>query len=384
MDSPDRYLEPMKEALRVAGGGRGRVEPNPLVGAVILDAEGRYIASGCHKEYGGPHAEIIALEIAGERARGGTLIVTLEPCCHHGKTPPCTEAILAAGIRRVVAAMTDPFPAVAGKGFQRLREAGVEVIVGVGEVEARRLNAAYLKRVATGQPWVHAKWAMSLDGCLASDSGHSYWISNEASRYHVHKLRGVMDAIVVGAKTVFVDDPLLIPQLSTPRKPRRVVVSARGQLPPDAKLLRTAREVPTLVYTTAEAVPRLAAWQAAGVEIVPLPLQSSADPSAPRLSIPALLDDLGRRACTHILVEGGPTLLSSFWQADAIDEWHVFIAPVLLATTYHPLHGRPARSMDDAFRLAQADIAVFDNNAYLHGYTPRGPFAPTPSKPAVS
>lgn len=384
MDSPDRYLEHMKEALWVARSGRGRVEPNPLVGAVILDAEGRYIAAGCHKEYGGPHAEIIALEIAGEQARGGTLVVTLEPCCHHGKTPPCTEAIVAAGIRRVVAAMTDPFPAVAGRGFQRLREAGIEVIVGVGEVEARRLNAAYLKRVATGQPWVHAKWAMSLDGCLASDSGNSRWISNQASRDHVHELRGVMDAIIVGAKTVFVDDPLLIPQLSTPRKPRRVVVSASGQLPSEAKLLRTAREVPTLVYTTAEAVPRLAAWQAAGVEIVPLPLQSSADPSAPRLSIPALLDDLGRRACTHILVEGGPTLLSSFWQADAIDEWHVFIAPVLLATTYHPLQGRAARFMSDALHLAQASIAAFSDNAYLHAYTPRGPFAPSPLKSAPS
>ena len=375
MDSPERYLEFMRLALEAARQGRGAVEPNPLVGAVILDAEHRMVVTGWHERYGGPHAEIVALQQAGERARGGTLIVTLEPCCHYGKTPPCTEAILAAGIRRVVAAMTDPFPAVAGQGLQRLRQAGVEVITGVAEVEARRLNAAYLKRLATGQPWVHAKWAMSLDGCLASSRGESRWISNVTSRRRVHQLRGTMDAIVIGGKTVLTDDPLLTVRPPGPRVPRRVVVSGRGQLPADAQLLRTAREVPTLLYTSPEALPHLSAWQAAGVEIVTLAPHTPADSPDARLSIPALLEDLGRRGCTHILVEGGPTLLSAFWQAEAIDEWHVFLAPLLLATGRLPLQGRAAQHMHDALRLAQVSVQVCDDNAYLHGYTPRGPFA---------
>jgi diaminohydroxyphosphoribosylaminopyrimidine deaminase/5-amino-6-(5-phosphoribosylamino)uracil reductase len=377
MNSGDPYEEYMRLALEAAQRGRGAVEPNPLVGAVILDAQGQMVTTGWHERYGGPHAEIVALQQAGERARGGTLIVTLEPCCHYGKTPPCTEAIIQAGIRRVVAALVDPFPAVAGQGLHRLRQAGIEVIVGVAEAEARRLNAAYLKRLTTGQPWVHVKWAMSVDGSMASGSGESRWISNADSRQRVHQLRGLMDAIVVGSRTVCVDDPLLTVRPPGPRVPRRVVVSGRGQLPEDCQLLRTARQVPTLLYTSVEALPRLQSWQAAGVEIVTLPQYSTADPFAISLSLPALLEDLARRGCTHILVEGGAALLSSFWQADAIDEWHIFLAPLLLGTGRTPIHSRPAHRMHEAFRLTHVSIQVCDDNAYLHGYTPRGPFADT-------
>jgi diaminohydroxyphosphoribosylaminopyrimidine deaminase/5-amino-6-(5-phosphoribosylamino)uracil reductase len=378
MNPSGPYAEYMRLALEAARRGRGAVEPNPLVGAVILDAQGRMVTTGWHERYGGPHAEIVALQQAGERARGGTLIVTLEPCCHYGKTPPCTEAILRAGIRRVVAALMDPFPAVAGQGLQRLRQAGIEVIVGIAEAEARRLNAAYLKRLSTGQPWVHVKWAMSLDGAIASGSGESRWISNAASRQQVHQLRGTMDAIVVGGGTVRVDDPLLTARPPGPRVPLRVVVSARGQLPDDCQLLRTARQVPTLLYTSAEALPRLQRWQTAGVEIVTLPWHSTTDAPTAGLSLTALLDDLSRRGCTHILVEGGATLLSSFWQADAIDEWHVFLAPLLLGSARLPLQGRPAHHMHEALRLTHASVHVCDDNAYLHGYTPRGPFADSP------
>src|SRR5688500_6693810 len=199
----------MRQALALATRGRGAVEPNPMVGAVVLSADGRLVGEGYHERFGGPHAEVIALATAGEGSRGGTLYVTLEPCCHHGKTPPCTDAVLRSGVRRVVAAMADPFPKVAGGGLRVLRDAGLEVHVGPCGAEAGRLNAPYLKLVRTGRPWVHLKWAMTLDGRIATRTGDSKWISSEASRAKVHDLRGRVDAVVVGRGTVIADDPLL-------------------------------------------------------------------------------------------------------------------------------------------------------------------------------
>jgi diaminohydroxyphosphoribosylaminopyrimidine deaminase/5-amino-6-(5-phosphoribosylamino)uracil reductase len=365
------YEHWMELALQAAARGRGSVEPNPLVGAVVVDAAGEVVAVGGHERFGGPHAEVVALQQAGERARGGTLVVTLEPCCHYGKTPPCTEAILAAGIRTVVAAHLDPFPAVSGRGVQRLQQAGVEVIVGVGQRAAHRLNAAYLKRVTMGQPWVHVKWAMSLDGRIALPNGAARWISGAVSRQRVHQWRGLMDAIVVGAGTVRADDPRLTVRPPGRRTPWRVVVSARGELPDDCYLLRTAREVPTLLYTSTHAIPRLQRWQQAGVQLVALPSHSST-----LLDLHALLGDLAQRGCTHVLVEGGAGLLSSFWRAQAIDEWHVFIAPVLLADGIPPLQANAPPHMAQALRLVDVSVECCQGDAYLHGYTPRGPYAP--------
>ncbi len=222
---PCANLEPwMRHALALAARGRGFVEPNPMVGAVVLDSAGKLVGEGWHQKFGGPHAEIHALEAAGEKARGGTLVVTLEPCCHHGKTPPCTDAILKAGIRRVVAAMTDPFPKVAGGGLKLLRDAGLEVHIGLCEPEAKRLNEPYLKLLRTGRPWVHAKWAMTLDGKIATRTGDSKWISGEESRRRVHELRGKVDAIIVGRGTVIADDPLLT---ARPARPARADASGR-------------------------------------------------------------------------------------------------------------------------------------------------------------
>src|SRR5947209_8912721 len=204
----DADWEWMRRALNLAERGRGAVEPNPLVGAVIVRDE-TAVGEGWHRQYGAAHAEVNALAEAGAAAHGATLYVTLEPCCHHGKTPPCTDAVLRAGIGRVVAAMPDPFPQVAGKGAARLQAAGVAVEFGVCESEARRLNAPYLKLLATGRPYVHAKWAMTLDGKIATRTGDSKWISGDASRHLVHQLRGRMDAVVVGVGTALADDPLL-------------------------------------------------------------------------------------------------------------------------------------------------------------------------------
>lgn len=382
MGNMERYERYMELALGAAARGRGWVEPNPLVGAVVVDSGGEVVAVGWHERFGGPHAEVLALRQAGERSRGGTLVVTLEPCCHYGKTPPCTEAIVAAGIRTVVAAMIDPFPQVAGRGLQRLREAGVEIVTGVKERAARQLNAAFLKRVTMGQPWVHAKWAMGLDGRIALPSGDARWISNEASRRRVHQLRGLVDAVLVGAGTVWSDDPLLTARPPGPRTPRRVVLSARGHLPDDCRLLRTAGDVATLLYTCAEAVPRLGHWQRAGVELVALPAEPGAEPT--RLSLAALLHDLAQRGCTHLLVEGGTGVLSTFWQAEAIDEWHVFVAPVVLADGPPPLRGPAALRMAGTLRLAEVSVHACDGDAYMHGYTPRGPFAPTTDDDATA
>ena len=203
-------------SLALAEQGRGAVEPNPLVGAVVV-RDGVCVGEGWHQRYGGPHAEVFALAAAGEAARGATLYVTLEPCCHHGKTPPCTDAVLGAGIRRVVAAMQDPFPQVSGKGATILRAANVSVELGLCEAEARRLNAPYLKLVGTGLPYVHLKWAMTLDGKIATRTGESKWISCDESRRPVHVLRGRVDAVVVGIGTALADDPSL-----TARPPGRV------------------------------------------------------------------------------------------------------------------------------------------------------------------
>src|SRR5438094_5754489 len=227
MEGMASHDEPwMRRALELAEKGRGAVEPNPLVGAVVVRND-TVAGEGWHQRYGGPHAEVHALAAAGEAARQATLYVTLEPCCHHGKTPPCTDAILRAGINRVVAAMTDPFPQVAGKGAALLRAAGVVVEFGAGEAEARRLNAPYLKLLATGRPYVHAKWAMTLDGKIATRTGDSKWISNEVSRWRVHELRGRMDAIVVGIGTALADNPRLTVRPPGPRTPLRIILDSR-------------------------------------------------------------------------------------------------------------------------------------------------------------
>jgi diaminohydroxyphosphoribosylaminopyrimidine deaminase/5-amino-6-(5-phosphoribosylamino)uracil reductase len=354
----------MRLALDLAERGRGFVEPNPLVGAVIV-RDNQLAGQGWHQRYGEAHAEVNALAQAGERARGGTLYVTLEPCCHHGKTPPCTDAILRTGVRRVVAAMQDPFPQVAGQGFARLQTKGVEVAVGLCEAEARRLNAPYLKLLATGRPYVHAKWAMTLDGKIATRTGDSRWISNPASRHLVHALRSRMDAIVVGIGTALADDPLLTARPPGPRTPVRVILDSQGRLPLTGQLARTAREVPVLIVTSDTALrERTDALTALGCEWF-------AVPGAPRrLELLALLDELGRRRMTNILVEGGSEVLGSFLDTGEIDEVHVFVAPRLAggAEAKTPIGGRGVEKIQEALGLAQWRVEVVEGDVYIHGW----------------
>jgi diaminohydroxyphosphoribosylaminopyrimidine deaminase/5-amino-6-(5-phosphoribosylamino)uracil reductase len=351
-------------ALGLAKRGRGFVEPNPLVGAVVV-RDAQLVGEGWHQRYGEAHAEIHALAAAGEAAQGATLYVTLEPCCHHGKTPPCTDAVRRAGIRRVVAALRDPFPAVAGKGAEQLRQAGVSVEFGIGEEQARKLNAPYLKLLATGRPWVHAKWAMTLDGKIATRSGDSRWISNEVSRRRVHELRGRMDAIIAGIGTVLADNPQLTARPPGPRTPARIVLDSQGRIHDDVILIQTARATPTIVAST-ERIPeaKRAALQAHGCEVLILPAVHG------RASVEALLAELGRRRFTNVLVEGGSGVLGSFLDAAAIDEFHVFVAPHLVggAAAISAVGGHGVERMAEALQLAEWTHEGMEGDLYVHGW----------------
>ena len=257
----------MREALRIARNAEGRTSPNPLVGAVIV-RDGKIIAEGWHRQAGTPHAEIHALNMAGSLARGATLYVTLEPCSHFGRTPPCAKAIIDAGIKKVVAAMSDPNPKVAGRGFEILRSAGVEVEVGILEAEAHKLNEIFIKWVTHKLPFVTLKFACSLDGKIATSSGESQWISCEASRKFTHHLRDINDAILIGVGTVLADNPSLTTRLVEGKNPIRVIVDSKARTPLDAKVV-TDKSARTIVAVTENASPeKISALKNFGVEII--------------------------------------------------------------------------------------------------------------------
>ena len=341
----------MRRALELARRGEGRVEPNPMVGAVVVAEDGTRLAEGWHDRFGGAHAEVMAIEAAGEAARGATLVVTLEPCSHTGKTPPCTGAIERAGIRRVVVGCRDPNPAAAG-GLELLHKAGVEVVAGLLETEARQLIAPFATLVAAGRPWVIAKWAMTLDGRIATASGESQWISSESSREIVHALRGRVDAILVGIGTALTDDPLLTARPPGPRQPLRVVLDSTARLPLESNLVRTARETPLLVAVGPEADPsRESALAAAGCEIWK-------SPQAGRQGLlVGLLAELARREVTNLLVEGGATVLGGLLDARLIDEVWCFIAATLVGgEAPAAIGGRGISRLAEAARLEVTSI----------------------------
>jgi diaminohydroxyphosphoribosylaminopyrimidine deaminase/5-amino-6-(5-phosphoribosylamino)uracil reductase len=376
--APPTSSELMLRAIELARRGEGLVEPNPMVGCVIV-RDGVVVGEGWHRQFGGPHAEVHALAAAGERAKGATMVVTLEPCCHQGKTPPCTDAIIEAGIQRVVTAMRDPFPKVAGGGLKRLAAAGIDIELGLHETEAQQLNAPYLKLVTTGRPWVIAKWAMTLDGKIATRSGYSKWISGEAARQVVHQLRGRVDAIMVGRKTAQLDDPLLTarpgevvksgagPTAEAPsRVATRIILDSMAGLPSFSQLVRTAGKYPTLIAAGPEAPEKeLRRLAAAGCEVLPF-----APPSKYERLI-QLLDELGRRRMTNVLVEGGASLLGSMFDARQIDEVHVFIAPKLFGgqKARSPLRGAGVEQVAEALTLDNLRVQQLGEDFYLSGRT---------------
>jgi diaminohydroxyphosphoribosylaminopyrimidine deaminase/5-amino-6-(5-phosphoribosylamino)uracil reductase len=313
----------LRRALEVAEGGRGRVSPNPLVGAVVVRG-GEVIGEGFHAEVGGLHAERAALADCRERGEdpaGGMMYVTLEPCAHQGRQPPCVEAILEAGIDRVVIASEDPSEKAAGRGPGILRDGGVEVAFASGAeaTAARRLNQPFRKHARTGLPLVILKMAMSLDGRTATAPGDSPWISGPESRELVHRWRAEHDAIAVGVGTVLADDPLLTARIDGARQPKRVVFDSQARLPLDSQLLHTLDQSPVLVVTSPDApTDRTSSLKEAGAEIIPA------------TDLESVLHELGRREVTSLFLEGGRTLASSFLAGDQIDESRTFIAPMLL------------------------------------------------------
>ncbi|MCA9065610.1 MAG: bifunctional diaminohydroxyphosphoribosylaminopyrimidine deaminase/5-amino-6-(5-phosphoribosylamino)uracil reductase RibD [Planctomycetaceae bacterium] len=318
----------MRQALSLARQGAGRVEPNPQVGAIVVDRFGNVTGEGFHQRFGGPHAEINAIAAAGDRCRESTLYVTLEPCSHFGKTPPCADAVIEAGVRRVVIGCTDPAPHVAGAGIEKLRRAGVEVVVGVCQDDARRLIAPFAMLQLRQRPWVTGKWAMSLDGRIATRTGSSQWISGTESRSRVHELRGQVDAIITGSGTVIADDPALTARPAGPRTAARIVLDASGtSLRSDRQLVGTAHEIPVIAFVGENQVSlgEIQRLTDEGVEVLALPLNENG-----HLSASDVLSDLGRRRFTNVLLEGGPGLIGKFSDEQLIDEVHVFLAPKLI------------------------------------------------------
>lgn len=313
----------MRHALALARRGLGRVAPNPAVGCVILGA-GRIVGRGWTQPGGRPHAETEALKQAGSAARGATAYVTLEPCAHHGETPPCADALVAAGIACVVGAIEDPDPRVRGKGFARLREAGVEVRTGVSSEKAAELNAGFFLRIREGRPHVTLKFAQSLDG-ETTRPGPDKWITGSEARRFGHLLRAQTDAILIGSETALADDPELtcrIPGLEG-RSPLRVILDTRGRLGSDSRIARSAKDVPTVVFTAdRKALSRLTKC---GIDVV-----AAERDDAGRIDISAMLQALGKRGITRLLVEGGRTVQSSFLHAGLADRVELFTAPVFL------------------------------------------------------
>ena len=338
----------MRRALRLASKGRGRVEPNPMVGAVVVK-RGKIVGEGYHREFGGPHAEVNAIREAGTAAKGATVYVTLEPCSHHGKTPPCTGLLIDSKVSRVVAAMGDPDDRVAGNGFRRLREAGIEVETGLLEEQARELNAPYLKLRTQGIPYVIAKWATTLDGRIATPSGDSKWITGEVARRHVHRVRNRVDAILVGIGTALKDDPLLTCRLPGGRRPRRIVLDSRARLPLDSQLVRTVPEAEVILVSTSLAPKgRVRDLRDAGVRTLTVRTRKGV------CSLRDLARKLGEMQITNLMVEGGAETLASFFAEGLVDRAMVYVAPKIIGDGPAPVSGLALGKMADAIQLQQA------------------------------
>jgi diaminohydroxyphosphoribosylaminopyrimidine deaminase/5-amino-6-(5-phosphoribosylamino)uracil reductase len=349
----------LARAIELAGRGVGTVKPNPVVGAVVA-RDGEVLGEGWHERFGAAHAEVNAIEACGlADLSGATLYVSLEPCCHEGKTPPCTEAIVQAGIGRVVVGSDDPTEKAAGRGLGILRDDGVEVVIADGELatRARLLNQAFRKHARVGRPWVLFKSAMTLDGKVATRAGDSQWISGEASRALAHRWRASVDAVVVGIGTALADDPQLTARPEgTPtcpsEQPRRVVFDSLARLPSDSRLLAAAAEIPlTVVVSRAAARADTDALEAAGVQV--LVATGENEPARVR----SALDQLGQLGVASLLLEGGPHLAGAFLDAGEIDEIRLFLAPLLFGgrTARDPLEGEGVESIADAVRALTFD-----------------------------
>ncbi len=365
MKHDSRDTNYMQAALKLARRGIGSVEPNPAVGCIITKAN-QIAGKGWHKKFGGPHAEINAIEdckTLGINPEAATMYVTLEPCCHHGKTGPCTDAIIAAGLAKVVVAAIDPSEHAAGRGIEQLRNAGIDVHVGLCEDQAKLLNAPFFKFAATGRSWVIVKWAQSIDGKLAyADKADARWISGQRSRKDAHQLRRRVQAILVGINTVLADDPLLTARPGRTEQPTRIVLDGRLRIPLDSKLLATTKKAPVLILTSQQAAQ-------AKPEVVQKITEKGAElltwPDTDRSNLYFLLDQLSERRIAQLLVEGGPRVIASFLKEKLADEIRVYISSRILGRSGSVDISEPMSELTEAVDLHNVDIENFGDDICL-------------------
>ena len=359
----------MKQALALAKLALGQVSPNPAVGAVIVK-DGEIVGQGYTQPPGGAHAEIMALRQAGEQASDGRMYVTLEPCCHFGRTPPCTRSIIAAGIAEVHMAMIDPNPIVAGRGEEELQKEGIRTSVGQHEAEARTINEAYIKHIRTGLPFVTVKFAASLDGKIATRAGDSRWITGNEARKYVQYLRYTADVIMAGANTILVDDPYLTCRYgetggAVKKQPLRVIVDGLGRVPPTARVFHEPGKVAVAVGPAAPTEAK-EALRKAGAEVLETPGGDGL------IDIASLLETLGKRQVTSILAEGGGVLLGSLFDAGLVDKVVVFLAPMIIggAGARPAIAGNGVERIADAIRLERVTVERFADDLMVVGYVP--------------
>ena len=356
----DRQM--MAKAIDLAKNAMGRTSPNPMVGAVIVRS-GRIVAAGWHRKAGTPHAEVHALNMAGDLAKGATVYVTLEPCSHYGRTGPCAKALVEAGVARVVVAMEDPNPKVAGKGIAMLREAGIEVEVGLLQEEAEKLNEAFLHWITTRRPFVVMKTAMSLDGKIATCTGESQWISNEKSRGMTHRLRDVYDGILVGINTDLKDNPSLTARLpeGNGQNPVRIVVDSKARLPLDSKLVTDGQAKTIVAVSEAASAENIKALENAGVEVIVCGQE--------RVDLEVLMAKLGEKKICSVLVEGGGQINFSLLKAGLVDRVYAFVAPKLIGgrDALTPVEGDGFAALSDAVELKNIETSMLDGDVVITG-----------------
>lgn len=356
----------MQRALDLAARAQGRTSPNPMVGAVVVK-DNQVVGEGYHRKAGTPHAEVHALQAAGESARGATLYVNLEPCSHYGRTPPCADAIVRAGVKRVVVAGLDPNPQVSGRGLKILQDAGIETLTGVLDQEAEKLNLAFFKYIQTGIPLVSLKVAMTLDGKIATSTGDSRWISGEASRKYVHQLRNIYDAIMVGIGTVLKDDPMLNTRLENGdiQDPIRVIIDSKLDLPRSSNIVTTARQQKTVVFCDQQADDaRQEFLEEASLTVIRL------DSKDEKLPLEEVLRVLGEMGIMTLLVEGGGEINGYLIEKGLIDKVYWFIAPKIVGgrEAPTPVGGRGIPQLKNALPLKSMEIQCFDEDILITGY----------------
>jgi len=359
---PDPYKEKwMRLALALAKKGEGKVSPNPMVGAVLVK-NNKLIAKGYHRYFGGPHAEIETLRKAKDKAKGATLYITLEPCSHYGKTPPCTQAIIGAGVRKVIAATIDPNPLNSGRGIRILRENGIKTEVGICEEKAKKLNEAFFKFIREKIPFVVVKAGVSLDGKIATFTGKSKWITTQKSREAAHKLRNKFDAILVGINTVIKDDPELLPPSG--RKFLRVILDSRLRVPLSSKVLKDQKKAPTLIFTTPKAnLKKMRILKNEGIKIDVVEKKD-------KVPLKKVLSYLGELGVISLLVEGGAEIIGSFFEENLVDKIYLFISPRIIGgkNSLSWVGGKGIDSLDKSPKLRISSLKRIDEDIFLEGY----------------